>query len=170
MYTIVHKCLLTLTLALCAQPASAFLDPPYLTPTNPVADELVSVNIYGGECDVADDGVVWPPPVTQQGSSITILLTGLHEGDPEFCYFGIGTNTKPVGRFPPGNYTLDVERRYGTIFGEWAQETLGIIPFIVSAAPQQQPVEMPTLSVAGLAALLLALVGVMLRNLRKRLT
>jgi hypothetical protein len=164
-----HQVLLALALALGVQPAWAFLDPPYLTPANPMAGELVSVNIYGGECDVADDGVAWPPPVTQQGSSITILLTGLHEGDPEFCYFGIGTNTKPVGRFPPGNYTLDVERRYGTIFGEWAQETLGIIQFTVSAAPQQQPVETPTLSGAGIAVLLLALVGVMLHNLRKAL-
>jgi hypothetical protein len=163
------KRLLALVLALCTQRAWAFLDPPYLTPANPIAGELVSVNIYGGECDIADDGVVWPPPVTQQGNAITILLTGIHEGDPEFCNFGIGTDTKPVGRFPPGNYTLDVERRYGTVFSEWTQETLGIIPFTVSAAPQQQPVETPMLSLAGLTALLLALVGAALRNLRVRL-
>jgi hypothetical protein len=160
--------LLVFALALCAQPAKAFLDPPYLTPANPVAGELVSVNIYGGECDVADTGVIWPPPVTQQGNAITILLTGIHEGDPEFCYFGIGNNTKPVGRFPPGNYVLDVERRYGTPFGTWAQETLGIIPFAVSAAPRQEPVETPTLTRTGLTAFLLALFGVVLRNLCKR--
>jgi hypothetical protein len=160
---------LVLVLALCAQPASAFLDPPYLTPANPIAGELVSVNIYGGECDVADTGVIWPAPVTQQGNAITILLTGIHEGDPEFCYFSVGTETKPVGRFPPGNYTLDVERRYGTVFSEWAQETLGIIPFTVSAVPQQQPIEAPTLSRAGLTVLLAALIGAVLLNLRKRL-
>ena len=159
---------LVFALALCAEPAWAFLDPPYLTPANPMASELVSVNIYGGECDVADTGVIWPAPVTQQGNAITILLTGIHEGDPEFCYFGIGTNTKPIGIFPPGNYTLDVERRYGTPFGEWAQETLGVIPFTVSAAPQQQPVEAPALTWAGLTALLLALVGAVLHNVRKR--
>jgi hypothetical protein len=161
--------LLAFALALCAQPAWAFLDPPYLTPTNPVAGELVSVNIYGGECDIADDGVVWPPPVTQQGNAITILLTGIHESDPEFCYFSLATETKPVGRFPPGNYTLDVERRYGTVFGEWTQETLGVIPFTVSAVPQQQLIETPMLSRAGLTVLLVALIGAVLRNLRKRL-
>jgi hypothetical protein len=163
-----HQGLVAFALALCAQPAWAFLDPPYLTPANPVAGELVSVNIYGGECDVADTGVIWPAPVTQQGNAITILLTGIHEGDPEFCYFGIGTNTKPIGRFPPGNYTLDVERRYGTPFGEWTQETLGIIAFTVSAAPQQQPIEAPTLNLTGLTALLLVLIGAVLRVLRKR--
>ena len=59
--------LLVVALALCAQRASAFLDPPYVTPANPTAGELMSVNIYGGECDVADDGVVWPPPVYAAG-------------------------------------------------------------------------------------------------------
>jgi len=54
--------LIVFALALCAGPAWAFLDPPYLTPANPISGELVSVNIYGGECDVADDGVIWPPP------------------------------------------------------------------------------------------------------------
>jgi hypothetical protein len=163
------KSLLALALVLCTQRASAFLDPPYLTPANPAAGELVSVNIYGGECDVADTGVIWPAPVTQQGNIITILLTGAHETDPEFCYFSLATETKPIGRFPPGTYTLDVERRYDTPFGTWAQETLGIIPFTVSGEPQQQPIETPTLSLAGLTSLLLALIGAALRNLRKRL-
>ena len=162
------KRLLTLALALCARPASAFLDPPYLTPANPMAGELVSVSIYGGECDIADDGVVWPPPVSQEGNAITIFFTGIHEVNPEWCYFGVGTATYAVGTFPPGNYTLDLERRYGTIFGEWAQDTLGILPFTVSAAPQQQLIETPTLNPEGLAALLLALAGVALRVLPKR--
>jgi hypothetical protein len=159
-----------LAFALCAQRASAFLDPPYLTPASPTAGELVSVNIYGGECDIADDGVVWPPPVTRQGSAITILLMGIHEGDPEFCYFGVGTETNPIGKFPPGNYTLDVERRYGTVFGEWAQETLGIIPFTVSAVPQQQAIETPTLGDVGLTVLLFTLIGAARRVLHKRTT
>jgi hypothetical protein len=169
MHTIALKRLFTLALALCAQPASAFLDAPYLTPANPVAGELVSVNVYGGECDLLDYGITWPPPITQQGDAITILFTGVHEVNPEWCYYGVGTSTYPVGTFPPGNYTLDVERRYGTVFGEWAQETIGIIPFTVSAVPQQQPIEAPTLSRDGLAVLLLALVGVVLQNLRRRL-
>ena len=161
--------LLVCVLVLCAQPAWAFLDPPYITPANPTAEELVSVNIYGGECDLIDDGLVWPPPVARQGSEITILFTGIHEGDPEFCYYGLGTSTFPVGIFPPGAYTLNVERRYMSFSGPWIQETLRIVPFTVSAAPRQRPVEAPTLNLAGLTALLLALIGAVLRVLRKRL-
>ena len=163
------RSLLAVALALCAQRASAFLDPPYLTPANPVAGELVSVNIYGGECDLLDYGITWPPPITQQGNVITILFTGVHEGDPEWCYYGVGTATVSIGTYAPGSYMLDVERRYGTPFGEWVQETLGVVPFTVSAGPQQQPVETPTLTSAGVTALLLALIGAALRNLRKRL-
>ena len=162
------KGLLAFALALCAQCAWAFLDPPYITPANPTAGELVSVNIYGGECDLLDYGIVWPPPVTQQGSAITILFTGVHEDDPEWCYYGVGTATAPVGRYPPGSYTLDVERRYGTPFGTWAQETLAILPFTVSGAPQQ-PIKAPTLSSIGIGALVLALIATALRNLRERL-
>ena len=150
--------LLTFALALCAQHASAFLDPPYITPANPTAGDLVSVSIYGGECDLVDMGIVWPPPVTQQGTEITILFTGIHSEDPEWCFYDVGTATYPVGTFPAGAYTLDVERRYGNAFGSWTQETLGLIPFTVSGAPAQQPIEAPVLSIAGFASLLLALI------------
>jgi hypothetical protein len=161
--------LLACALALCAQRASAFLDPPYLTPANPVAGEAIFVNIFGGECDVADDGLVWPPPVTQQGNAVNILLAGIHEGDPEWCNIGVGTQSFPLGFYPPGSYTLDVERRYMTVFGTWHQETLGVIPFVVSGIPAQQPVEASTLNVGGLAALLLALIAAAHLTLRPQL-
>lgn len=159
--------LLILALALGTQPALAFLDPPYLTPANPTSADIVSVNIYGGECDFADGGVIWPPPVARQENELTILLTGGHEEDPELCYFDVGTLTAPIGAYPPGTYTLVVNWRYSTFSG-WITETLGVIPFTVSAAPRQPPVEAPTLSGAGLTGLLLALVGIVLRVLRKR--
>jgi hypothetical protein len=133
-----------------------------------MAGELVSVNIYGGECDLVDMGIVWPPPVTQQGNEITILFTGIHEGDLEWCYYSVGTATYPVGIFPPGSYTLDVERRYGNVFGSWTQETLGIIPFTVSGVPLQQPIEAPVLSIVGFASLLLAVFAAALLTLRAR--
>ena len=138
---------------------SAFLDPPYTTPANPTVGELISVNIYGGECDLVDYGITWPPPVTQQGNAITILFTGVHEVDPEWCFYGVGTFTAPLGSYPEGSYTLDVERRYGTPSGAWAQETLGVIPFVVSGGPTPQPVEALTLNAVGLAALLLVLIA-----------
>ena len=159
--------LLVLSLMGWAMPACAFLDPPYITPANPTADDLISVNIYGGECDVADDGVTWPPPVTQQGNELAILLIGGHEEDPEFCYFGVGTFTAPIGTYPAGAYTLRVNWRYSTFSG-WVTETLGVFPFTVSGAPPAQPITTPTLSVTGLAGLLLILVGAALIALRHR--
>ena len=162
------RALLVFAFALCAQRASAFLDPPYITPANPTAADVISVNVYGGGCDFADGGVIWPPPVTQQGNHVTILLTGGHEEDPEFCYFGIGTFTAPIGVYPPGAYTLQVNWRYST-FNGWVTETLGVVSFTVRGAPQQ-PVETPTLSVTGLSALLLGLIAASLLRLRERLS
>lgn len=159
--------LLVLALASCVQRASA-LDPPYITPANPVAGEPISVVVRGDRCDLIEDGVVWPPPVTQQGSVITILFNGAREGDPEFCYFSTDAIAYPVGSYPAGSYTLRVNWRYGTFSG-WLIETLGVIPFTVSAAPSQQPMEAPTLSVAGLGVLALVLLVAMLRDLRARL-
>jgi len=162
------KGLPVVALALCAQRAFAFIDPPYITPVNPTAGETISVNVYRGECDVLNIGIV-PPVVEHHGSEITALFTGIHETDPVWCIYSIGIETVPIGSYPPGSYALDVERRYGNPFGEWSQETLGVIPFTVSAGPQQQPVETPALTSAGVTALLLALIGAVLSNLRKRL-
>jgi hypothetical protein len=163
-----HQGLVAFALALCAEPAWAFLDPPYLTPADPVTDEVVSVNIYGGECD-AIVGIEGYPQIIQQGNLIRIVFFSVHYDDPEFCNLGAGTATTPIGTYPPGNYTLQVERRYMTVFATWIQETLGVVPFTISSAPQQQPIETPTLSLAGLTALLLALIGAVLHKSRKRL-
>ncbi len=163
------QALLACALAFCAQRAWArlALDPPYITPGDPTAGELVSVNVRGTECDLIDDGVVWPPPVTQQGNVITIVFTGIHEEDPEFCYFSSDIRAYPVGAYSAGSYTLHVEWRYGTFSG-WVTETLGVIPFSVSGATQQ-PIEAPTLSVAGLSAFVLGLIASALFRLRGRL-
>jgi hypothetical protein len=162
--------LLPLAFMLFAEPAGAFLDPPYITPSNPSAGDAISVSIYGGECDLVHDGVTWPPPVTQKGNDITILFTGIHEGDPEFCYYSVGTRTYPVGSFPKGSYTLHVEWRYVGPGAAWIQETLGIIPFTVVAGgpPQPAPMSTPTLSIAGLSILLLVLLSVAVWRLRLR--
>jgi hypothetical protein len=156
-----------LALALCAQRASA-LDPPYITPANPRAGEPISVIVRGDACNLIESGVVWPPPVTQQGSVITILFHGGREGDPEFCYYSSDAIAYPVGAYAAGSYTLQVNWRYSTFSG-WVTETLGVIPFIVSAGPSQQAIEAPTLSIAGLGVLGLALLVAMLRGLRRGL-
>jgi hypothetical protein len=162
------KRLFAFALALCAQPVSAFLDPPYIAPANPTTADTISVNIYGGLCD-AIVGLEGYPQITRQGNVIHVLFFSVHYDDPEFCNLGAGTATTPIGSYPPGSYTLQVERRYMTVFATWVQETLGIVPFTVSVTAQQQPVDAPTLSLAGLTALLLALIGAVLHVLRKRL-
>jgi len=132
-----------------------------------VAGEPISVVVRGDACNLIEDGVVWPPPVTQQGSAITILFNGIREGDPEFCYFSSDATAYAVGAYAAGSYTLQVNWRYGTFSG-WVTETLGVIPFTVSATPLQQPIEAPTVSIAGLSMLGLLLLAAMWRNLRKR--
>jgi hypothetical protein len=159
------KGLLAFALALCVQPARAFLDLPYITPEHPAAGQPISMNIYGGLCD-AIVGLQGYPQITQQGNTIHILFFSVHYDDPEFCNLGVGTATTSIGSYPAGSYTLQVERRYMTVFGPWVQETLGVIPFTVTGAPPAQPIDAPTLSVAGLVGLLLMLVGVALFALR----
>jgi hypothetical protein len=159
---------LALLLALFAPHARAFLDPPYITPANPVASDAISVSIHGGECDAPYVGLEWPPPVTQQGNDITIHLIGYHDTNPELCYISVGTWTYPLGTYLAGSYTLYVEWRYMSFSGAWIQETLGIIPFTVTGgAPPPAPVTAPTLGIAGLSILLLTLAGFAVQTLRK---
>jgi hypothetical protein len=160
--------LLLFALALYAEHASAFIGPPYVTPAHPMAGDTISVNVYRGECDVLSIGIV-PPAVEEHDGHITALFTGIHEDDPEWCIYSTGTETVAIGSFPLGSYTLDVERRYMTVFGTWHQETLGIIPFVVSGDPARQPVEALTLNVAGLAGLLLTLIAVAHFALRRNI-
>jgi len=159
---------LALLITLFAEPAWAFLDPPYITPSNPTLGDAISVSIYGGGCDLVNDGITWPPPVTQQGNDITILFTGIHEGDPEFCYYSVGTRTYPVGTFPEGSYALHVEWRYLDVGAAWVNQTLGAIPFDVIGGipPPQAPVPAPTLNIAGLSIFLSGFVAIAARQLK----
>jgi hypothetical protein len=157
---------LALVFVLFAPSSWAFLDPPTITPVNPTVGDAISVSIYGGQCDLVHDGVVWPPPVTQQGNEITILFTGFHETNPELCYFGIGTVTYAVGSYPAGSYTLQVDRQYFNFAGALAQETLGVIPFtVLGVGPPATPVAAPTLGVVASSVLLLVLAGFAVRVL-----
>ena len=152
--------MLPLVFMLFAEPAGAFLDPPYITPSNPSAGDAISVNIYGGQCDLVHDGV-FPPVVTQQANVITILFTGIHEEDPEWCYYGVGTATYLVGTYPAGSYTLQVDRQYFNFAAVLVRETLGAIPFAVAGVgpTSPTPVSAPVLGIPGLSILLLALAG-----------
>lgn len=148
------------------RPAFAYVGPPYLTPAQPTANDVIELSMYRDSCEIIDGGFPGPPVVTQQGSKITILLTGAHEDDPLFCIYGSGIETHAVGRFPPGSYTLDVERRYTSLLTDWVQEKLGDLDFTVTGvAPPSVAESAPTLSTGFLFLLTLATTGVAMRRL-----
>lgn len=123
------------------------------------------MNVYGGECDILDTGLV-PPPITQEGNAIRILFFGAHFENPELCTFGVGTATFPVGAYSAGSYTLQVDRSYPGAGGDLVLETLGVLPFAVAgAAGPVMPV--PALHQIGACLLILTIVGMaaaMVRN------
>ncbi|MDN5924730.1 MAG: hypothetical protein L0H70_06995 [Xanthomonadales bacterium] len=130
--------------------ALAFVDSPVLVPQNPVAGQTVSVSIRVGTCDVfvAKPGY---PQITRNGSAIRILFASAHATSIDWCIFPTGTLITPIGKFPSGNYTLQVDRTYQDFLGNDVVETLGTLGYTVAAA---QPVKIPTLDVYGFALLL----------------
>lgn len=96
---------LSCLLLFVAQPARAFLDPPYVTPQHPLAGETIHVNIYGGVCDIVDTGLQ-PPLITREGNAIRIAFFGTHFDIPELCTIGVGTAVFPIGAYDAASYTL----------------------------------------------------------------
>lgn len=142
-------------IALFAQGAQAFFDPPWVTPENPVAGESISVNIYGGICDwiAGREGF---PQITQDGNSIRILEYGHHyEPGDELCIDGIGTVVDAIGAFPPGDYALTVDLLYPhPVFGPTILN-IGAVSFTV--APLPAPVSVPATGWLSTSLLLAAL-------------
>ena len=140
-----------------APSALAFFDPPWITPSSPTANDVVSVNIRGGICD----GIFFRqgyPQITQQGHSIRILEYGHHWEDLDLCIYDIGTLVAPIGTFSPGDYTLTVDFVYEDYPFGYATTTLGLDPFTVSGATPATPV--PGLNWFGLLVLLTLLLSV----------
>ena len=161
---------LALLLMLASLPAQAFFDPPYVTPAQPLAGDMVYMNIRGGDCDtiLVESGY---PQITQKDNAITILWYGVRETDPLFCGNGIGTLTHPLGTYPPGDYTLTVKLTYqsrGSPTG-WRTDTLGVAPFTVAGGPTPSaPIGAPTLGTFALFAIALLLAGTAAFALRCR--
>ncbi len=149
-----------------AQSAQAFFDPPWITPENPVADRMISVNVYGGKCDwiAGRDGY---PQITQQGNAVRILEYGAHyEEGSELCIDGVGTVTRQIGSFPAGDYTLTVDLVYEDQFtGRPEILNIGVVLFTVSAP--SEPVSVPAGSSLGMGLLLVALLAVAILVLKK---
>lgn len=143
--------LLVLAGVSAAQPALAFFDPPWITPANPTAGEIVSVNIRGGICDSIFERPGYPQ-ITQTDGAIRILEYGHHWDFEDFCIYDVGTLTRQIGAFPPGDYILTVDFTYSDFLPTPTIVTLGVIPFTVTGtAAVATPV--PALTPIGSLAL-----------------
>lgn len=148
------------------RPAQAFVDPPWITPENPQAGETIYVNLRFGICDMISVEPV-PPQITQTGMAVRILLWGSHETDPILCNVPIWTAAVSVGAFPPGAYTLQVDRWYqnGLGVGGTTTETLGVLPFTVEGVVAP-PTPVPTLG--GMPLFVLAMLLTLFAAVRIR--
>ena len=77
---------------------------------------------------------------------------GSHNTDPILCCYLIEESATPIGSFPPGSYTLQVNRWYQDGFGGTTTETLGVLPFTVEGAAAP-PTPLPALGLPLLAVL-----------------
>ena len=144
--------------------AHAFIDPPVLVPANPQAGDAIAVTIRSGDCD---GFAAATPVVTQTGNSIHMLLESLHWGDIILCNIMPFTSEFPVGTFPPGAYTLQVERYYENAVPEPVYEVLANITFTVEG--EAAPNALPSTGPWAASALVLGLVAlVTLRFYRRR--
>ena len=127
---------LALLLVFVAQAAQAYVKAPIIVPAQPKAGEPVSVSIESGVCDGFVEGDPHSTQIFRKGNAIRILLEAGHAVD-ELCNFPIRTTVMPVGEFPSGAYTLQVDRHYeGFPDPPNVIETLATIPFLVgSGAP-----------------------------------
>jgi len=160
------RSLIVLMLVLLSQLAQAFVDPPTLSPINPTESQTVSVNIRIGVCDAFVEQTGYPQ-ITQSGNAIRILIPSIHAFDSSFCNFGTGTAIDPIGAYPPGSYTIQVDRTYTAVGPtRTVVETLGILPFTVTAAPA--PASLPTVGFVGLITLIAIILLIAKMVLRHR--
>lgn len=102
--------------------------------------------------------------IAREGNAIRILFLGYHSTNSEFCPYPEFTTTGVVGVYPPGDYTLQVDLMYDSIFG-YRTDTIGIVPFSVTQ-PAALPLPAPTNGVPGLIVLMLAMVGIAAGRIR----
>lgn len=160
-------CLLALLVALFAGPAQAFWDPPYVTPTNPTANDVVSINEHLGVCDAFYSSPGYPQ-ITRNGNDIEIVSAGFHN-DPgdDACNLITGTITYALGKFPAGDYSVTYYLRYTNFFGQVLDLNLGVAQFTVVPATAAAE-SAPTLTTFGIAALVLALLALAVGKISTR--
>lgn len=154
-----------IVLGLAASSAHAFFDPPWITPALPRAGEVVSVNIRDGVCDAIFEHAGFPQ-ITQQGNSIHLLEYGDHAATGDLCVYDTGHLVRPVGAFPPGDYTVTVDFTYDNYPFGYETITLGVVPFSVVGTTPAVPV--PAASSLWKFVLVMVMSGISARALRVR--
>ncbi len=142
-----------LVLLVGALPSSADVLPPTLVPAAPGVGDVVGFQIVSSVCD-GFLGNETPVPVTRNGTSLRVFVTSIHTVSP-FCLFPLISTTYRTTTFPPGSYTLQIDRSYQWFSGGTVVETVGVIPFTVTGPPQEVPI--PALGVPALLLLALGL-------------
>ena len=138
------------------------IDPPYITPVAPVAGETVSVNIRYGVCDA----IRVVQSIAQDGHAIRVLLSAIRYTGPFMCNFPPDDlGVYPVGAYPPGSHTLQVDIIYVGSAGQHVTETLATLSFTVTAAPAPA-VPAPVNGHVALAFLMFVLLGLAAWRLR----
>lgn len=138
-------------------PASAFVAPPVLVPSSPLAGEVLVIDVTAGTCD-AFLGSTTPIPVTQHGASLRVVLPSWRETNITFCNYGTGTGRYVTSAFRAGTYTLQIDRTYPTLFGP-VVEPLAITQLVVRGAEQERPIPVASPWVLLTLAAGLALIG-----------
>jgi hypothetical protein len=156
-----------LVLGMSSMPAHAYLTLDAVVPASPVAGETVSARISEGFCD---GYIEWEgyPQITQIGNTVRMVIYTLQYDDPILCIFEPVTGDIPVGAFPPGSYTFQLDRYIVPMLGPHFIETVGTRTFVVSGTPPV-PTALPALSLGSLLFLcfgILAVVAVALGCIR----
>ena len=131
--------------------ALAFIDAPVLVTPSPIqVGQTVQISITAGECDAITSD---PVQVTRNGSTIVMTVPMIESFFSDFCIYPTGALTLDVGVFPPGSYTLQVNRSYFDERGLPTIALLGTLQFTVLASISAAP----ALGPAGLISLALLL-------------
>ena len=165
-----HKMLLLAALGMIAAglvvatDAQAFVDPPILMPEHAIPGETVSVHLSYGECDgiIEWDGY---PQITHTAGGVRLVVYMHHIPDIDWCVFPPLTRTIAIGEFPPGTYSVQVDRSYHDEINGFVTENLALLPFVIFG--DQVPVPLSTDGAVSLGVLLLGLLllaGIALRS------
>ena len=108
------KALACCFLILTTLPAMAFVSAPELDSDSVMAGESVHLLLQTGTCDGVVDGD--NPTITVSGQQVDVLVEGLRNFDPSWCFFPTVDHSFPLGGFPAGEYVVTVNYQF-TPFG-----------------------------------------------------